>query len=173
MIRLGVVLALFGFGSALLHFTSVQFTLLMWAEPMQPALGLVLGGAGVVVLVLKIILTKEEPAQDTAQQNFGPPPGGYAPPPDVQRPQGQPAFQPQFQPQAGPQQSGPPLIPQAPAEPVLGRPQFAPHTAGMPRPVPQAPHPGVPQFPPAPQQFGPGPQQPFGPQGGAPLDPRG
>ena len=33
----------FQYGSALLHFTSVQFRLLMWAEPMQPLMGLGIG----------------------------------------------------------------------------------------------------------------------------------
>ena len=33
MTRLGAFLALFGFGSALLHFTDIQFKILMWSEP--------------------------------------------------------------------------------------------------------------------------------------------
>ena len=44
MIRFGTLLAFLGFGSAILHFTSMQFRLLMWAEPMQPLLGLGIGG---------------------------------------------------------------------------------------------------------------------------------
>ncbi|WP_291408800.1 hypothetical protein [Actinophytocola sp.] len=123
MYRLGAVLAIFGFGSALLHFTSVQFKLLMWSEPMQPGLGLAIGGVGAVVLLVKVLVTKEEPEQPApagppqygqppqafgqppaGPQQFGPPPQGFAP----QGPQGPPqGFPPRPAPQGAPQQFGP------------------------------------------------------------------
>jgi hypothetical protein len=154
VVRLGGFLAFFGLGSALLHFTSVQFKLLMWAEPMQPLLGLGVGALGVIILVIKFATAKEQPAQ--APQQFGPPPGyppqpgpgQFAPPPPgpfgPQYVPPQPG--PQFAPQPGGAQFGPARFgpagfppagqqqpfgprqgtPPGQGEPVLGRPQFAP-----------------------------------------------
>lgn len=111
MLRLGAVLALLGFGSALLHFTSVQFRLLMWAEPMQPVLGLSIGGAGAVLLLIKVLTAKEEPAppaQPMAAPSFGGPAGQQFGPPPGQPHYGAPAPQPGTPPQGfGPQGFGP------------------------------------------------------------------
>ncbi|HEV7649257.1 MAG TPA: hypothetical protein VGP26_13950 [Actinophytocola sp.] len=151
MIRLGTLLVFFGLGSALLHLTSVQFRLLMWAEPMQPAMGLALGGAGVVVIVLKLLLGKNSEAPAGAPA--APPAGARVGAPQYGQPQ-------QFaQAQFGQAQVGQPYG--QPATPPPG--QFPPPPAryGPPsgaRPVPQlAPQPG-------PQPVGAPPQQ-FGPQG--------
>ena len=174
MTRLGAFLALFGFGSALLHFTSVQFRLLMWAEPWQPFLGLGLGALGAVFLLIPALMNKDEPGEPAAgyglpagapapqaafgQQGFPPPPAGYGPPPA----------------------SPPGGFPQQPASPPVGFPQpapagqpggFAPPPGGYP-PIPQQ----GPQYGPRPPQGPPpprGPVQDFGPQGGPPLGPQG
>jgi hypothetical protein len=153
MYRLGALLAIFGFGSALLHFTSVQFNLLMWAEPMQPVFGLAIGGAGAVVLLIKVLATKEEPGQavdGSGQPPMAGPPQQYGPPPGA--PVGPPAGPPQqygppqrYGPPPGPQQFGPPSGPQRRPGPPAGPPQQRPGA-----PVP-------------PQQYG--QQGGFGPQG--------
>ena len=122
MIRFGLLLAVLGFGSAIMHFTDVQFRLLMWSEPMQPTLGIVIGAVGAVLLVVKVITSKDEDAQP--QQSYGPPPGqqqafaqgapqSYGPPSGPQQvgppsgPQQQPYGAPQGQPQNGQQSFGP------------------------------------------------------------------
>jgi len=157
MIRLGLVLALFGFGSALLHFTSVQFRLLMWAEPMQPTLGIALGGAGVLLIVIRVATSKDSggeapagPAYDqppaaapfAGQQSYGPPSGPQPAAPFAgQHSYGPPSGPQQFAPPAGPQQYGQP----------------APQGYGPPQGYPQNGEPPA---------FGPqGPQQRFGPRG--------
>jgi hypothetical protein len=119
MIRFGLLLAVLGFGSAIMHFTDVQFRLLMWSEPMQPTLGIVIGAVGAVLLVVKVITSKDEDAQP---QQAGPPAGqqqafaqgapqSYGPPSGPQQfgpPQAQPPYgAPQGQPQNGQQSFGP------------------------------------------------------------------
>jgi hypothetical protein len=166
MIRLGTILAFFGFGSALLHFTSVQFNLLLWSEPMQPVLGLSVGAAGAVIILIKVLVSKdsEEEAPAGAPGQYGPPPGvapgqpmpyGAAPapygPPSGPQPVGMPQSygQPQsYGPPSGPQQFGPP-----------SGPQQGPQQFGPPQGYPQ-PQNGMP-----PAQFGPQSGQQFGPRG--------
>lgn len=162
MIRLGTILAFFGFGSALLHFTSVQFKLLFWSEPMQPVLGLSVGAAGAVIILIKVLVSKdsEEEAPAGAPGQYGPPPGvapgqpmpyGAAPGPYGPQPVGMPQSygQPQsYGPPSGPQQFGPP-----------SGPQQGPQQFGPPQGYPQ-PQNGMP-----PAQFGPQSGQQFGPRG--------
>jgi hypothetical protein len=157
MLRFGAVLALFGFGSALLHFTDIQFRLLSWAEKWQPWLGLVMGGVGALFLLIATLRDNGEPAgQQPPQQGFGPPPAGYGPPPGgfAQPPASPPGGF--AQPQPGPGYGTPPSgfgQPYPPPIPQQG-PQYGP------RP---------PQGPPQPR----GPVQDFGPQGGPPFGPQG
>lgn len=131
MIRLGTLLTFFGVGSALLHYTSMQFRLLEWSEPMQPALGLALGGVGVALILIKLVLNKNSEKQQ---------PGGYGRPGA-----GHPAPGPQYgqAPQFGqPQQFGqfpPPPVPygQGPQGPQpVGAPpqQFGPQGFQQPNP---------------------------------------
>jgi|SRR5690349_20043547 len=151
MTRLGAILAIFGFGSALLHFTDVQFRLFMWSEPWQPFLGLGIGTVGAVFLAIPVLMNKEQPTEGAPQQGYAAPPPGYAPQP-ASPPGGfaQPAYAPQPGygpgPYGGPHQGHPPI------------PQQGPHYVQRP-----------PQGPP-PQR---GPQQGFGPQGGPPFGPQG
>lgn len=167
MNRLGAVLALFGFGSALLHFTDIQFRLLIWSEPWQPALGLIVGGVGVVFLLLGSLMNKDKPAEQQGAYGqpgypppagYGPPPAGYGPPPAS--PPGGFA-----QPPAGvPAGYGPP-----PASPPGG---FAQPPVGYGQPIPQQ----GPQFGQRPPQGPPaqrGPVSDFGPQDGPPFGPQG
>lgn len=155
MTRLGAILAIFGFGSALLHFTSVQFRLLMWSEPWQPFLGLGIGALGAVFLVIPMLMNKDEQAAPQGQQGFASPPPGYGPPP-ASPPGG--FAQPQYAPPPG---YGPPT-PGFQGAPQDGYPQ---------QPIPQQ----GPQYGQRPPQ-GPPPQrgpQNFGPQGGPPFGPQG
>jgi hypothetical protein len=169
MIRFGTFLAFLGFGSALLHFTSVQFRLLMWSEPMQPVLGLSIGAAGAVILLIKMLVSKdsEDEAPAGAPGQYGPPPG----------------FAPGQQPYGAPQSYGPPSGPQPVGAPA---PQpFAPQPAPQPMAMPQSYGPPAGQQsygqPSGPQQFGPPqgypqngmPPAQFGPQGGQQFGPRG
>jgi hypothetical protein len=153
MLRLGAVLALFGFGSAALHFTDIQFRLLIWAEEWQPALGLIVGAVGAVFLLIGALRSNDDPAQ----------PQQGAPGPAPQAAYGQ--------------QSGYP----PPAGPGYGQPQggYGPPQGGYPppsgpgqQPIPQQ----GPQYGPRPPQGPPpprGPGQGFGPQGGPPFGPQG
>jgi hypothetical protein len=179
VVRLGGLLAFFGFGSVVLDSFGWQFRILTWAEPMQPWLGIVLGLAGVAVLAAKFLMNKDaSPDGATAGEGFAPPPGGFAPPPNVQR--GHNPSQHAFQPGQGvPPGAGEQTAPMGTrlgarqgaragssqgAEPVLGRPQFAPQVAAAPQGQQrQAPPAGLPQFPP--RQQPPQDQQPFGKQG--------
>jgi hypothetical protein len=151
MLRFGAVLALFGFGSAVLHFTDIQFRLLSWAEKWQPWLGLIMGGVGALFLLIATLRNKDDAAEPpAAPQGYGPqaghgppptsPPGGFAQPPAGY---GTPS----------PGHGYPPPGPAQPSIPQQG-PQYGP------RP---------PQGPPPPR----GPVQDFGPQAGPPFGPRG
>ncbi|GAB1513894.1 hypothetical protein [Actinophytocola sp. KF-1] len=170
MTRLGAILAFIGFGSALLHFTSIQFKLLYWAEPWQPFLGLGLGALGAVFLLIPMLMNKDHSAEQP-QAGYGPPPGGPAP----GGPAPQAAFgqQQAFPPPAGygpPPTSPPGGFPQQPAP--AGHGGFAPQPGGYPPPIPQQ----GPQYGPRPPQGPPqprGPVQDFGPQGGPPFGPQG
>ncbi len=169
MIRFGTFLAFLGFGSALLHFTSVQFRLLMWSEPMQPVLGLSIGAAGAVILLIKMLVSKDSEDEAPAGAPAAAP-GQYGPPP---------GFAPGQQPYGAPQSYGPPSGPQPVGAPA---PQsFAPQPTGMPQSY--GPPAGQQSFgpPSGPQQFGPpqgypqngAPPAQFGPQGGQQFGPRG
>lgn len=146
MLRFGAVLALFGFGSAVLHFTDVQFRLLIWAAKWQPALGLIVGGVGAVFLLIGTLRSNDHSAQ----------PQQGAPGPVPQAAYGQ---QPGYPPPAGPgygQPQGGYPPPPGPGQPPI--PQQGPQYG--PRP---------PQGPPPPR----GPMRDFGPQGGPPFGPQG
>jgi hypothetical protein len=126
VVRFGAFLAFIGFGSSLLHFTDVQFRLVMWAEPFQPLLGLGLGAVGVVICLIAYAFQQRKetsaypPAYQPPPQQFAPPPP-YAPPPQ------------QFAP--APQQfAGPPQQFAGPPQPYY--PQYPP--------TPQGPPPGYP-----------------------------
>lgn len=124
-VRLGVFLLIIGFGSVILHSaTDYQFTLLMWADGMQPYIGIVVGLIGVGLLCSPFIVRARqqragggEPVSPMAA--FGQPQGftaqpadggpgqstGFPPPQQFGRPGGfaPPGFQ---QPGGFPQQNG-------------------------------------------------------------------
>lgn len=174
MIRFGTLFMFFGFGSALLSFARIHFTLLAWADPIQPAFGLALGAAGIVLVVVKLATSRSQHEDDP----FGQPEYDELEPPGYDQPHG---AQQQAQPQQqffGPPQGGRPAGPPAGQLPPPPPGQFAPPApagpppmgapAGRP-PAPQyaqqhapqyAPQP-APQYAPQPQQFGP----PSPPQG--------
>jgi hypothetical protein len=101
--RAAAVLMVLGFGSTILHFTEIQFKVLIWAEPAQPALGLLIGVAGTVFLGLGIANSNK-----SKQQPYGQSPAGRPMPPAPPR-GGQPHPQ-QYgsQPPYGQHQYGPP-----------------------------------------------------------------
>ncbi|MFB9908407.1 hypothetical protein [Allokutzneria oryzae] len=67
MLRFGLALVLLGFGSvALSQYSDRQFVVLMWAEPMQPVLGFVVGGLGVALVVASFVLGNRDRAQPSA-----------------------------------------------------------------------------------------------------------
>ncbi|RDI64334.1 hypothetical protein [Nocardia pseudobrasiliensis] len=49
MVRIGIWLAVLGFGSLLLQQLDMHFIILAWADEMQPWFGIVLGAAGLLV----------------------------------------------------------------------------------------------------------------------------
>jgi hypothetical protein len=102
MFRAAALLMVLGFGSMLLHFTDIQFSALIWAEPAQPVLGLLIGLAGAVFLVLGIANSNK-----SEQQPYGQSPGNRPMPPAPPRgapPQQQYGSQPPY----GQSQYGPP-----------------------------------------------------------------
>jgi hypothetical protein len=142
-----------GFVSAILHFTSVQLRILIWSEPLQPALGIILGVVGCVILA---IFAQVDKSKKAAAQPAGayPPPPGYAPQ--------QPGYQ--------PQQVGYPPAPgfqpgyQQPLQQFGGQPAMQMPPQGQYPPAPQP----YGQQPPTPQPYGqpaqyPPPQGPYGP----------
>jgi hypothetical protein len=138
-----VFLVIIGFGSALLHSTGdIQFTLLVWADGMQPYIGLVVGLIGVALLASPFILRARQ-ARTNGQQAM--PQGAFGQQPGFEQPQG-------FGPPAGfPVQTGfaqpQPFEQQGGfAQPGFAQPGFPP------------PNPADFQQPP----FGQGPQQPLG-----------
>ena len=154
MQRLGAVLALFGFGSAVLHFTDIQFQLLMWAEKWQPALGLIMGGVGALLLLIVTLRGKDEaPVEQGGQQA--------------------PFWDPSYQQPAAPGYGPGPGYPGGPGQPAqFGHPaNFGGPALGQP-----APFSGPPQQFGGPPQYGPpqgAPPQGFRPQGGPPFGPQG
>jgi hypothetical protein len=144
VVRLGVLLAVLGFGSAILHYTDIQFRLLMWSEPMQPLLGAGIGVVGVVVAVIPYLRNRSSSADPAV---------AYPPQP------GQPYPQPPQQ--FGQQPYG------AAAQPFQQQGQFPPPHPAAPAPPQQfAPQPGYP--PPGAAPAGP---PPYGPQGGQSFGP--
>ncbi len=184
MVRLGGLLTFFGLGSVVLYSFGWQFRILMWADPMQPWLGVALAVAGVAVLAVKFLVNKDEPVPAGAPggERFGPPPQGFAPPPGVQRGQGFPSqqgFPPGQRPapgggfapagqQAGVQPGGPHIG----AQPGPGGPRSGP--GGAPFAQPQGPEPvlGRPQFAPQVTAAPPGQQRPAPPAGLPQFPPR-
>ncbi len=157
LLRLGIFLIIIGFGSAVLSTTNYQFTLLSWSNGMQPWLGIVLGAAGVVMILVPLLRGR--------MGGFGPRSGGaIAPAQHLQQPQqqqqppqgfGQPAQQPYGQPQQfAPQQQFNQQPPQGFGQPGYPRPSY--------------PQPGYgqqpPQFNQQPPQQGYGQQQGYRPQ---------
>ncbi|MFI5777342.1 hypothetical protein [Nocardia sp. NPDC051570] len=49
MVRIGIWLAILGFGSLLLQQLDMHFMILAWADSMQPWFGIVLGAIGVLI----------------------------------------------------------------------------------------------------------------------------
>jgi hypothetical protein len=72
-IRVGILLAVIGFGSVILHaFTPYQFSYLVWAEAAQPYLGVGLGVAGLALVFVP--LARARPwADDTPTVPFARP----------------------------------------------------------------------------------------------------
>jgi hypothetical protein len=61
MVRIGVLLVIIGFGSTVLHSsTDYQFTLVAWADGMQPYAGIIIGLIGVGLLATPFILRARE-----------------------------------------------------------------------------------------------------------------
>jgi hypothetical protein len=154
LLRLSITLMVIGYGSVLLNFTEIQFTVLGWAHSMQPWIGLIIGTIGLGILVIPLIARRGgggsvAPAQPF-QQNYGyaqPPQQPYGTPgqgfPQQQSPQQQGFGQQGFAPQQGFPQQGQPQQ----GFPQQGFPQQAPYQA------PQQQYGQQPQFPP--QGYGP------------------
>ncbi|MGJ3507407.1 hypothetical protein [Enemella sp. A6] len=70
LVRLGLLLMVFGLGSLILPMFNMQFRLLMWADSAQPFLGIGLIVAGIAALVLPMVLKSRsaEPAETMAAQ---------------------------------------------------------------------------------------------------------
>ncbi|MFE2956784.1 hypothetical protein [Nocardia tengchongensis] len=54
MLRLGVWMAILGFGSLFLEKANMHFIILAWADDMQPGFGIVLGAVGVLVALVAV-----------------------------------------------------------------------------------------------------------------------
>lgn len=90
LVRIGVFLVIIGFGSTVLHAsTDYQFTLLAWADGMQPYVGILVGLIGVALLATPFVLRAREgspgsliaPGAAFGQPGGGAPaPGGFAAP---------------------------------------------------------------------------------------------
>ena len=133
MVRLGVFLAVIGFGSSVLHFTDVQFRVLAWAEQWQPGLGIGVGAAGVLICVLSLALRRKPaaaPPAYPAPQQYAQPTQQFPQPPREPFRQAPAPYPPQ-QPRQGP-------VPQFPPRPVYPPPaapaQFGPQQGGQFRP---------------------------------------
>lgn len=111
MLRFGVFLAVIGFGSSVLHFTDVQFRLVMWAEEGQPALGLGIGAVGVLIAVLPAVLRRRpQEQQPPRQQVYAAPTQPFQQPPRQPFVQAQTPYPPQM-PRRGPVPQFPPRPP--------------------------------------------------------------
>ncbi|SDY82697.1 hypothetical protein SAMN05421504_10790 [Amycolatopsis xylanica] len=67
MLRLGIFLAVIGFGSVGFHYSDYQFKILMWAEDYQPAIGSIVGVVGVLFVVAAVVMNNKKKAA-AAQQ---------------------------------------------------------------------------------------------------------
>lgn len=158
MARFAAFLLLFGFGSAAMHVTHYQFRLLIWAEPMQPWLGLVMGAVG--LLLIAFSRTKDDqpaPVQRPMPRGGHPAPQSYGPPsgPQQRQPMPQPA------PYGGPpMHQGMPQGHAQPRPPQYGTPQYGPPQYA-PQGYPQQPQYGPPQGYPRQQPY---PPQSYGPR---------
>jgi hypothetical protein len=114
MMRIGILLAVLGFGSFILEQFDYEFTLISWASDMQPTFGIVLGLVGVALIAGSLALNRSKAAPQPQPQQFAqqpPAPGapqtypGQAPQQQFpgQAPQQQPYAQQQY-----PQQPGQP-----------------------------------------------------------------
>lgn len=74
LVRLGVILTMFGVGSLILPMFNMQFRVMMWADPAQPFLGIALALAGVALLIVPKVLASRgaSPAEQPAPV-YGPP----------------------------------------------------------------------------------------------------
>lgn len=163
LLRLGIFLIIVGFGSAVLSSTNYQFTLLSWSNSMQPVLGIVLGAAGVVMVLLPLLRGR--------LSGFGPRSGGMvAPAQHLQQQQqgfGEPAQQPYgAQQQHAQQQYGTPQQQFNQGQPQQFAPQQQPQQFAPQQQPPQGyGRPGQqPAYGQQPPQFNQQPQQGFGPQ---------
>ncbi|MDO5083388.1 MAG: hypothetical protein Q4D89_08300 [Arachnia propionica] len=64
----GVALMILGFGSLILPHVNIQFTVLQWADPYQPWIGVVVGVIGVLLLVGNIMANKNKETPPPYQQ---------------------------------------------------------------------------------------------------------
>ena len=94
--RIGGLFVFLGFGSLVLRLMNVEFRIIAWADRMQPAFGLILGFAGLILLGVPFLLSKRKSAA---------PQGQFAQSQPVQYGQGQPGGPGQF---AQPAQPGGP-----------------------------------------------------------------
>lgn len=69
MTRIGTLLTIAGFGSLLLMLMNYHFVLLAWADPMQPAFGIVVGILGVILLAAGFLNDRQaaSPAPESEQ----------------------------------------------------------------------------------------------------------
>ena len=56
MMRIGILCTVLGFGSLILEQFDYEFTLISWATDMQPGFGIVLGLAGVALIVGSVLV---------------------------------------------------------------------------------------------------------------------
>lgn len=73
MAGLGILLILYGFGSALMWQFDYYLGIFAWANDMQPAFGIVLGLVGVGVLVAAFLMNKRKNDQVASGSTWGQP----------------------------------------------------------------------------------------------------
>ena len=155
LLRLSITLMVIGYGSIPLSSTDFQFTLLSWANGMQPWVGLVVGTIGLGFLVVPLIMARtgrsgsfSPAAHIQQQQGFG-----YG---AQQQPYGAPQQQFAQQPYPGQPYAHQPQPQQfQPQQPQPQQPQqFQPQQAQQPQPF--QPQPGFAQQPGFTQQPQPG-----------------
>jgi hypothetical protein len=81
LVRIGVLLVIIGFGSTVLHSaSSYQFTLLAWADGMQPYVGIVVGLTGVLLLAMPFIIVSARQGSSGTTASPTPPGAAFAQP---------------------------------------------------------------------------------------------